>query len=167
MNPTEQKAENVQLPDGMTVMLAEVAHLKPLSELFDAYRVVCGHSANRPAAEHFLFERLINHESVIYLAWDENRGRAAGFLMLYPGFSSLEMQPVWFMNDLFVHPDYQRKGIARALVQEALSLVRERGDWGLVIMVAPGQEAARELCDRMGFHRDDRFSHYVAPIRVR
>lgn len=145
-------------------VLAGVEHLKPLAGLLDAYRVSCGLPTNLPAAEHFLFERLINHESFIYLAWHEETRTAAGFVQLYPGFSSLLLQPVWTMSNVYVQPEFRRQGVARHVVQAALAMVRERGDWGVELGVQPDQQAAQAFCQALGFEPDERFLRYIKPL---
>jgi ribosomal protein S18 acetylase RimI-like enzyme len=132
-----------------------------LAELMDQYRMLCGQPGNRPAAEQFLFERLINHESVIYLALDANANRPAGFLQLYPSFSSISLQPLWMLNDLYVTPAYRRQGVARALIRQAMELVQARQDKGLLLQTAPNNRAAQALYESMGFQRDTDAQYYV------
>lgn len=144
--------------------MAEVEHLDALAGLLDAYRVFYGQPSNRPAARHFLFERMINHESVIWLARDKNSGEALGFVQLYPTFSSVALAPVWILNDLFVAPAGRRQGIGKALVLEAINLVRERGDYGLILETAPDNVPAQKLYLSLGFERDQAFQHYCFRI---
>lgn len=141
------------------VIQAGVEHLEDLTLLFDAYRVWYGKPSNRPAANHYLFERIINHESMIYLALVD--GKAAGFTQLYMTFSSIAMLPVWILNDLYVAPDYRQQGVGRALIRQAIDLVAERGDKGLQLETAPDNVNAQRLYEAMGFRPDSEFKHYV------
>ncbi len=141
--------------------LAGVPNLDEAAALFDAYRVARGEVSNLPVARHFLFERMINHESLIYLAHDSKTQQAIGFLQLYPGFSSLAMQAQWLLSDLYVVPEVRRQGIARLLVQEAMSLVRERQDWGFILDLPSNNEPAKKLFESLHFIIDpasNRFS---------
>jgi ribosomal protein S18 acetylase RimI-like enzyme len=149
------------LPKTIQIVLGEVDHLPMLADLMDQYRQFYGQPSNRPAAEQFLFERLINHESVIYLALDTESNQAAGFMQLYPTFSSVSLQPVWILNDLFVMPNYRRCGIARALIQQAVELVQTRGDKGLTLETAPDNRSAQALYEAMGFQQDTSSLHYI------
>jgi ribosomal protein S18 acetylase RimI-like enzyme len=153
--------QQAQLPPTIDIVLAEVEHLPMLAELMDQYRMFYGQPGNRPAAEQFLFERMINHESVIYLALDTLTGKPTGFLQLYPTFSSVSLQPVWILNDLYVNPDYRRRGIAKALIRQAIELVSARGDKGLTLQTAPSNRSAQALYEAMGFRQDTDSLYYI------
>lgn len=156
-----QEPVTTALPETIEIVPAGVEHLAALSGLMDAYRQFYGQPGNRPAAEQFLFERLINHESVIFMALDATSQNAAGFVQLYPTFSSVSLQPVWILNDLFVMPDYRRQGIGRALVQQAIDLVRARGDKGLTLQTAPDNVSAQLLYQSLGFQQDTEYLTFV------
>lgn len=149
------------LPDTIEIILAEVDHLADLAELMDQYRLFYGQASNRPAAEQFLFERIINHDSVIYLARDVKTRQAVGFVQLYPSFSSVSLQPVWILNDLYVLTDYRRLGIGRALIQQAVNLARARGDKGLTLQTMPENLPAQALYKSMGFVEDTKSIYFV------
>lgn len=144
----------------LTVMIADVEHLDAAAELFDQYRQFYKQASNLPAARHFLFERTINKESIIYLAWDEETKSAVGFLQLYPGFSSVTMEPLWILNDLYVLSTHRQKGVARKLIQAAMSLVQNREDKGLSLSTATDNVSAQRLYEALGFERDQEFWHY-------
>ena len=54
----------------------------------------------------FIEQRVVNHESIIFLA--TNDGLALGFTQLYPSFSSVSMRRLWILNDLFVAPSARK-----------------------------------------------------------
>jgi len=142
------------------IVLGEVEHLGALADLMDQYRQFYGQPSNRPAAEQFLFERMINHESVIYLAQDASSAQVIGFLQLYPSFSSVSLMPVWILNDLYVSPAARRQGVARALIRAAIGLVHERGDKGLTLETMPDNLSAQALYESLGFQRDAHSLYY-------
>ena len=146
----------------LNIVYADVEHLDRLAPLFNDYRVWYGKPSDLPGSTHFLFERIINHESVIFLVLDgEQEGaRAVGFAQLYMTFSSLGLQPVWVLNDLWVADGWRRKGIARLLVEKAQKLVTDREDKGLQLETAPGNTSAQALYKQLGFVEDNEFSHY-------
>jgi hypothetical protein len=51
---------------------------------------------------------------------------AVGFMQLYPSFSSVSMQPIWIVNDLFVVEEARRRGV-EAIVLAAEEPTRMRG----------------------------------------
>ncbi|MEB3287882.1 MAG: GNAT family N-acetyltransferase [Vampirovibrionales bacterium] len=142
----------------ITIQQAEVSDLNALSMLFDQYRVFYGQKSNSPACSHFLFERLINHESVIFLA--KINEAIVGFAQLYPGFSSVSLLPQWTLNDLYVLPDYRKRGIGKALIDRCQQLVAERQDKGLILSTAIDNQNAQRLYETCGFGKDNAFHHY-------
>lgn len=155
-DPLQQHRE-----DNIQIVLGTVEHLSQLGELLDHYRVFYGQPSNRPAAEHFLFERIINHESVIYVALDEANGQAAGFVQLYPGFSSVSLMPEWILSDVYVASSYRRQGIARALIREAMHMVGQREDKGLRLEMQPQNQPAQQLFESLGFVKDSQYVQYA------
>jgi aminoglycoside 6'-N-acetyltransferase I len=63
-------------------------------------------------------------------------GRVLGWIGGLPEYDGL----VWELHPLAVHPDFQRRGIGRALVLDFEERVRERG--GLTIMLGSDDESA-------------------------
>ena len=95
----------------MAVQQATLNDLNELSILFDNYRVFYEKESDIAAAKIFLQERITNNESVIFVfISDENE--MAGFVQLYPLFSSTRMKKLWLLNDLFVLPVFRGKGIS-------------------------------------------------------
>jgi GNAT superfamily N-acetyltransferase len=56
-----------------------------------------------------------------------------------------------WLEDLFVRPQAQRRGLGRALVQRALDRARERGCLRVELDTFEDNQAAIELYERMGF----------------
>ncbi|MCB0375871.1 MAG: GNAT family N-acetyltransferase, partial [Sinomicrobium sp.] len=72
------------------------ADLDQLTELFDAYRVFYEKSPDKNAVKAFLTERIANGDSELFVAADPN-GDIAGFVQLYPLFSSTQMKRFWLL----------------------------------------------------------------------
>ena len=85
----------------ISVRQAALSDLDDLATLFDQYRVFQGQPADLAAARAFLRERFDHGESVVFMAVDGTP--AVGFAQLYPSFSSVALQRVFILNDLFVH----------------------------------------------------------------
>lgn len=135
----------------MTILKAQIDHLDHLIPLFDGYRVFYEQDSNAPKAKQFLFERLKNKDSVIFIAYLENK--AVGFTQLYPLFSSVSMQSMYLLNDLFVDKNNRGKGIGEALIIKAKSFCKENHLKGLAIQTAP-DNPAQHLYERLGFKKD-------------
>lgn len=138
-----------------TIIQADASHLQSLAPLFDAYRVFYGQPSEPGRCRDFLSGRLKNGDSVVYLALDGNTNEAQGFVQLYPLFSSVSMQPLWILNDLFVLPGARKKGVASALIAQCRSLAEQTGAKGLQLETGTDNHAARRLYEQVGFTRID------------
>ena len=91
------------------VIQANSTHIEVVASLFHSYRQFYGQAADLPQAHNFLLERLTQGESVILIAVAQNSNcfDCLGFTQLYPSFSSVSMQRIWILNDLFVLPKFR------------------------------------------------------------
>ena len=137
---------------------AELGDVDRIVPLFDAYRRFYRERSDPEGARAFLTDRLTRGESVIFLAIVD--GAAAGFTQLYPSFSSVSMQRLWILNDLFVDPSARRAGVARALLERAERWAVETGAKGLTLGTQITNAAARRLYEACGWARDDEFVTY-------
>lgn len=146
----------------MHIRLATLQDLELLVPLFDGYRVFYRQTSAYNKAHSFLKERLINNDSVIYIAFAKaNSETAVGFTQLYPIFSSVSMEPMYILNDLYIHSDYRSKGIGQALIQTVKDLCRKEDQKGIVIQTEP-TNPAQHLYERLGFTKDPDL-HYFWP----
>lgn len=86
---------------------ATIEDLDLLVPLFDGYRIFYKQPSNLVAVKDFLKKRFKNNDSLIYTAFINNE--AVGFTQLYPLFSSVSMQPMMLLNDLYVDHNYRIK----------------------------------------------------------
>lgn len=56
-----------------------------------------------------------------------------------------------YIDELWVVPAYRRKGIARALMEEAISKARQLNMWMVRLYAGKANDAARSLYKQMGF----------------
>jgi GNAT superfamily N-acetyltransferase len=135
----------------MNIIKATIDHLDDLAPLFDGYRMFYRQTSDLESARTFLKERIANNESVIYLAYLDNK--PVGFTQLYPLFSSVSMQPMYLLNDLFVDGSIRGKGIGQGLIQAAKNLCIEKNYKGLAIQTE-SHNPAQHLYERVGFVKD-------------
>jgi ribosomal protein S18 acetylase RimI-like enzyme len=74
------------------------------------------------------------------------------------------VKPACYMQDLYVDPQYRRRGIGRALVERLTSLA-QRGKWARLYWLADENNAeAQTLYRNLGLRLD--FSFYVMPLQA-
>jgi ribosomal protein S18 acetylase RimI-like enzyme len=144
----------------VNVRRASEADHHAIANLFDAYRQFYGQTADLPLAEAFIRDRLINGDSVIFLAIDSLPDVAVGFAQLYPSFSSVAARRIWILNDLFVVPEVRRTGVGRALLdvvqKHAISTEAKR----IVLSTAVANREARALYEADGYQQETVFVAY-------
>ena len=143
----------------LNIRRAEIGDLEQLSGLFDDYRVFYGKASDREGAKTFLFDRLLNEESTIFVAVSAG-GSLAGFFQLYPLFSSTRMARLWLLNDLFVDLRYRGKGVATQLIESAKQLCRQTDACGLLLETAKDNLPANALYPLTGFNLDVDHHYY-------
>lgn len=129
----------IELWKGMTEELAkcdERYELRPDAEIIWA----------RWAGQH-----LRNAESCLLVA--ENGGEYVGYLLAH----AAESQPIFkhrkhaTITDIYVVPQYRRKGIAKRLIEEAASFFKAHGVQHMQVNVLVKNASARAFVEKMGF----------------
>lgn len=133
--------------------------------LFDAYRQFYGEQPDLQGATAFITERLRLDQSAIYLALAHDASTRtdtpAGFTQLYPSFGSVAMRRIWVLNDLFVAPEYRRRGVGPLLILAAEQHGRDTGAGAISLLTRHDNEPAQRLYERMGWARDTRNQRWV------
>jgi len=135
----------------MTIRKATIDQLENLIPLFDGYRKFYKQESNLPKTRQFLLERLKNNDSVIFIAYIDDK--AVGFTQLYHLFSSVSMERMYLLNDLYVADGCRRKGVGEALINKTKALCISENQKGIAIQTAT-DNPAQELYKRLGFEPD-------------
>lgn len=143
----------------MQIVRAGIKELAGLVPLFDAYRTFYGQASDEEGAAAFLRERIQKEESVIFMVYRENE--AAGFIQLYPTFTSIGMQRVYVLNDLFVHVSRRQEGAGRALMETAFQFCQSKGAKFVTLQTAKENNTAKALYERMGMKKDEEYDCYT------
>ena len=140
-----------------TILEANAFHIDDLTPLFDQYRVFYKQESNVEAAKKFLLQRIQKGESIIFLAyWND---KPVGFTQLYTTFSSVSLESVFILNDLFVSEVHRKKGIGDALLNKAKELCAERKYKGLALETGI-KNPAQKLYEKLGWKKDTDCFHY-------
>lgn len=154
----------------MHIRLATIQDLELLVPLFNGYRVFYRKTTDLEGARSFLRERLIKKDSIIYIAFAKavpttvevgDSDIAVGFTQLYPIFSSVSMEPMYILNDLFIDPDYRGQGIGQSLIATVKDLCCKEQQKGIVIQTET-TNPAQHLYERLGFKKDPDLHYFWA-----
>ena len=139
------------------VRIYDLNNAPDVVQLFDEYRQYYKQLSDISGAELYLSDRLKNNESIIFVA--KANEKSIGFTQLYPGFSSLGMNPLWTLNDLFVLKEHRNKGIGKLLLDAAYQLGKS-SLWRGMILETGIDNPAQHLYEREGWKVDNEFLHY-------
>jgi len=132
--------------------LDDAAELTPL---FDAYRTFFAGEHDSAESGPFLEGRLRANESVVFLARAD--GDAAGFIQLYPLWSSWYCRRIWFLSDLYVTHAHRKRGLGRLLVERAVEHAKETDASSMMVELPHREPHLREFYATLGFHKDSVF----------
>lgn len=132
----------------MKIKKATINDLESLTELFDLYRVFYEQLSDVQSAREFLKARLMNEESVVFLAIEGSN--PVGFVQLYPTFSSVSMMRSWVLNDLYVKEQFRGKGAGEKLIHKAIQFAKERGAKGIMLETGKENYNAQRLYEKIG-----------------
>ncbi|MEI2430995.1 MULTISPECIES: GNAT family N-acetyltransferase [Lysobacter] len=147
----------------LAIRRARSADLDLVAPLFDRYRHFYTRRDDAAVSRAFIGERLQRGDSVLLLAALDGAD-GAGFVQLYPTFSSVRAARVWVLNDLFVEPHARRRGVARALLDAAAAFARADGAARLELETDHDNAQAQALYDAAGWRRFDGTQRYQLPL---
>jgi GNAT superfamily N-acetyltransferase len=147
-------------PNSETLVIgkADISDLNDIVPLFEGYRQFYEQQADLQGCRNFIEARLKEKDSIIVIARD--RGRAVGFVQLYPSYSSVAMRRIWILNDLFVLPDARNKGVAKRLLDHAERIAIESCAIRLTLATAANNTKARTLYESSGWEQEVVFVQY-------
>jgi len=92
--------------------------------------------------------RILDPGSAIFCRVAESDGHVVGFAVCILHAGSWVVDPICYLEDLFVDPGARGVGVGSALVQDLIDLGRSRGWARLYWHTQTGNEAARRIYDR-------------------
>lgn len=146
----------------LAIRRAELDDLDALAPLFHAYRAFYAQAEPEAASRAFIAQRLQREDSVVFLALLD--ARPAGFVQLYPMFSSVRAARVWILNDLFVAAPARRRGVAQGLLAAAADFARGDGALRLELETTPDNAAAQRLYLAQGWQAHDATLRFHLPL---
>ena len=141
----------------LTIQPVTALDYDDLTGLVEKYRAFYKQQPNA-GTKDYLAERFDKKEAIGFIARLE--GRAIGFTICYPTFSTVSVRPIWLLNDLFVDVNFRGQGIASALMQKAESAAQEAGAARIWLRTANDNFAAQALYESRGWEHDEVFRRY-------
>ncbi|BCM94430.1 hypothetical protein IAD21_06337 [Abditibacteriota bacterium] len=88
-----------------------------------------------------------------YLAFVPEYEEPAGFCLIFETYSSFMARPRLFIEDLYVRPDFRRRGIGTGLIKWCLAQAHERGCSRVECMGLDWNSSAQDLYTKLGAHQ--------------
>lgn len=142
----------------LTIRSATTGDVDAIAPLFDAYREFFTKKPDLAVSRAFLHERLERGESVVLAAFD--RTVAAGFLQLYPLFSSWYVRRQWFLSDLYVAEAFRGRGIGARLVAAAIEYAEQTNARAILVELPFSEPHLTRFYSRLAFEKDPVFELY-------
>ena len=142
----------------LTIRSAASGDVDAIAPLFDAYREFFTQKPDLAVSRGFLQERLERGESVVLAAFDGDA--AAGFLQLYPLFSSWYAKRQWFLSDLYVAEAFRKRGIGARLVAAAIEYAEQTQSRAILVELPFSEPHLTRFYAALGFEKDAVFELY-------
>ena len=143
----------------MEIIKATVKDTGQIAPLFDAYRRFYQQPADIEGAFDYVHARLFNHDSIIFLAFSDER-EPIGFTQLYPAFCSVEMIKTLTLYDLFVAVKSRGLGVGRALLEKAKVEAVTTNVRRIDLQTAHTNISAQHLYRTFGYEMSDEFQNW-------
>jgi len=145
------------------IIHANKNNLQDTISLFEKYRSFYGIPNDFDAARQFISERLTKQDSLIFLAYKKNT--AVGFMQIYHSFSSVAMQPIWILNDLFIDPAARRTGCATKMMKYIDIRAKKDGIFSIKLATAVTNKKAKALYDSLEYQLNQNFDNYNKSVK--
>jgi ribosomal protein S18 acetylase RimI-like enzyme len=136
----------------MKIRRAEKRDLLQLTLLFNNYRKFYKQPQDLEGCKRFIKRRLDNNDSYIFVA--SKKSQLVGFVQLYSSFSSVAMEKLYILNDLFVHEHARKQGVADKLLQRAEEFANNNQACRLLLETHKDNLAAQKLYVKRGWKKD-------------
>jgi ribosomal protein S18 acetylase RimI-like enzyme len=131
------------------VRQAIIEDLNELAQLFADYRVFYGQDFELEKTRSFIQQRLESKDSIIFIAIESDT--ILGFSQLYPSFTTIGVQEIWILNDLFIKPKFRQNGVAKMLIEHILDYSKDTNRKKVILSTAYTNDKAQRLYEKLGF----------------
>lgn len=142
----------------MNIVKLNAKDVERIVPLFDEYRVYFGQQSDIQSAQKFLYDKLLNNESTIFVA--EDNGKVIGFLQLYTMLSSMNMSELLIINDLYLTTEARGKRIGEQLMHQAFDYGKENGYDSIYLETEKSNTGGNKLYKKLGMQIDHEHYYY-------
>ncbi len=146
------------MKENFIIKEATVEDSEKIGEVFDLYRQFYKKNPDKIISIEYIKQRLTNKESTIFFVEEDNV--CIGIVQLYVTFDSLELSKKIILYDLFVRPEYRKKGIGAMLMDASKDFAENNGITGIELSTAISNGTAQRLYESLGYERDNEFYNY-------
>ena len=151
------------MKENFIIKEATVKDSEKIGEVFDLYRQFYKKNPDKIISIEYIKQRLTNKESTIFFIEEDNF--CIGIVQLYVTFDSLELSKKIILYDLFVRPEYRKKGIGAILMDASKDFAENNGISGIELSTAISNGTAQRLYESLGYERDNEFYNYYLSIK--
>jgi len=141
----------------INIIQAKEEHIPILVPLLDKYRIFYDQNSDQQGAKKFLEARIKHTDSIIFIAFYD--GSPAGFTQLYSSYSTVNLKPIFILNDLYVYNEFRKKGIGEVLLNSAKDYCIFSDYKGLALETAINNPA-QKLYERLGWKKNTSSLYY-------
>lgn len=87
-------------------------------------------------------------------------GKPFAYALFYPYFASFRGQVGYYLEDIYIHDDYRRRGIGEAMLKTLAALAKSRGYERIDFQVLEWNEPAVRFYEKLGVIRDHEERHF-------
>jgi len=138
-------------------------NIDKVTPLFDAYRVFYKQESDINSCKAFLLKLLENKSNHMWMATNDS-GEHMGFVNLYPSYSSVNLAPVFILNDLFVDVASRKKGVGSYLLKHAATWAKHNNAIRLHLETGTNNTTAQKLYESLGWLKEKDSYFYYLPL---
>ena len=142
----------------MIIRKATYTDIPSLVVLMTEFRKFYNQESNTEKVQSFLKDRLDKADSTVFVAVLEDK--LVGYTQLFPSFSTIKLEKIWILNDLFVSEKFRGLGVASKLLTRVFKFSQETHRHQVWLLTGNDNKKAQHLYQKIGFN-NTKFKHYV------
>ena len=146
----------------LKIIRANKNHIDGISILFDLYRQFYKFQKNLNNFKNYIHKRLINNESIIFIAIKNEK--IIAFVQLYETFDSLNLSKKLVLYDLYVLDKYRKLGIGRKLMNKSRNFAKINKFPRIELSTSVDNYNAQKLYESLDYIRDKEYYDYCLEV---